>query len=59
MDNLICGLVGLFIVAFFLGGLAVSIGSIPFGIITVSVLGMASYDFIESVRTNRRSSNGN
>lgn len=46
--NLITGIVGIALVGSFLIGLAISIGSIPFGVIVVGVLALAAYEFYES-----------
>lgn len=54
MDNTIAGLFGILLFLAFVGGLAVSIGAVPF-IIIVTIIGlMAIYDFYESVRDERK-----
>ena len=50
MDNLITGLIGVGIFLAFVLGLAVSIGTIPFGIIVVIVSGMIVTDFYQSAK---------
>ena len=50
MDNLITGLIGVGIFLAFVLGLAVSIGTIPFGIIVVIVSGMIVVDFYQSAK---------
>lgn len=50
MDNLITGLIAVSIFLAFVLGLAVSIGTIPFGIIVVIVSGMISVDFYQSAK---------
>ena len=52
MANIISGSIAVLIVILFLGGLAISIGSIPFSIIVIGVLGLTITDFIESVKNN-------
>ncbi len=52
MGNIIVGLIAMLIITLFLGGLALSIGSIPFGIIVIVVLAMALVDFVQTVRGN-------
>ncbi|MEM7121564.1 MAG: hypothetical protein AAF563_09835 [Pseudomonadota bacterium] len=47
-DNLITGIIGMALIGAFLIGLAISIGSIPFGVIVVGVLALALYEFYES-----------
>ena len=47
-DNLITGVIGMALICAFLIGLAISIGSIPFGIIVAGVLALALYEFYES-----------
>ncbi|PHS78721.1 MAG: hypothetical protein COB59_05560 [Rhodospirillaceae bacterium] len=54
MDNTIAGLFGILLFLAFVGGLAFSIGAVPF-IIIVAIIGvMAVYDFYESVRDERK-----
>lgn len=53
MDDIIAGVIGFSMVALFIGGLAVSIGSIPFGIIAATVILMAFVDLFQSIRKNR------
>jgi len=50
MDNLITGLIAVGIFLAFVLGLAVSIGTIPFGIIVVLVSGMILVDFYQSAK---------
>ena len=51
--NTITGLVGIAMFLAFIGGLAESIGALPFIIIVVGVSSMGVYDFYESVRDER------
>ncbi len=52
--NTVTGLVGITLFIAFIGGLAESIGALPF-IIIVSIIGaMAIYDFVGSVRDERK-----
>ena len=54
--NTVTGLIGISLFIAFIGGLAESIGALPF-IIIVSIIGaMATYDFVESVRDERKQS---
>jgi hypothetical protein len=50
MDNLITGLIAVGIFLAFVLGLAVSIGTIPFGIIVVIVSGMILVEFYQSAK---------
>jgi len=54
MDNIITGFIGVAIFLAFVGGLAQSIGALPFVIIVAVIGGMALYDYYESVRDARR-----
>jgi hypothetical protein len=47
LGNLVMGAVGMILVGAFLIGLAVSIGSIPFGVIVGGVLVLAAYVYFE------------
>lgn len=52
--NTVTGLIGIVLFIAFIGGLAESIGALPFAII-VSIIGaMAIYDFVESYRNERK-----
>ena len=56
-DSIIMGVIGMGLLCAFLIGLAISIGSVPFGVIVVFVLALALYEFYESgLRPLRRSS---
>jgi len=50
MINFITGMLAMIVLSLFAGGLAISIGSLEFGIIVVVVLVMAYVDFWESIR---------
>ena len=50
MINFITGMLAMVVLSLFAGGLAVSIGSIEFGVIVTIVLIMAYIDFWESLR---------
>jgi hypothetical protein len=54
MINLITGLLAVVLLSVFSGGLAISIGSVEFGVIVGIVLVMCYVDFFESVWKNRR-----
>ena len=54
MDNLISGLIAAAIFVPFVGGLAVSIGVVPFAIIVVIVVAMMLIDFYQSARDGLR-----
>ena len=57
LDNLITGIIGMALVGAFLVGLAISIGSIPFGVIVLVILVLALYEFYEgAIQPLRRSS---
>ena len=52
--NLVCGLIGVGLFGAFLIGLAVSIGSIAFGIVVANVLLLAVIEMVESAREGLR-----
>jgi len=54
MTNLITGLIGIVLFLALIGGLAQSIGAVPFILIVVIVGAMAVYDFYESLREARQ-----
>jgi len=54
MTNLITGLIGIVLFLALIGGLAPSIGAVPFILIVVIVGAMAVYDFYESLREARQ-----
>ncbi len=54
MDNLISGLIAAAIFIPFVGGLAVSIGAVPFAVIVVIVVAMMLIDYFQSVRDGLR-----
>lgn len=54
MTNFITGLLAVVLLTLFTGGLAISIGSIEFGLIVCIVLIMCYVDFFESVWKGRR-----
>jgi len=54
MDNLISGLIAAAIFIPFVGGLAVSIGAVPFAIIVLIVVAMMLFDFFQSARDGLR-----
>ncbi len=54
MDNLISGLIAAAIFIPFVGGLAVSIGAVPFAIIVVIVVTMMLIDYYQSARDGLR-----
>ena len=50
MDNLITGLIAVTIFLAFIIGLAISIGSIPFGLIVAAVTAMILFEFYQSAK---------
>ena len=48
--NLLIGGVGMGLILWFIGGLALSIGDMAFGVIAIIVLGMALVDYIQTLR---------
>lgn len=54
MDNLITGILAVGVFLAFVLGLAVSIGTIPFGIIVVIVSGLIVTDFYQSAKEGLR-----
>ncbi|MCK5167292.1 MAG: hypothetical protein KAQ66_08225 [Rhodospirillaceae bacterium] len=52
--NTITGFIGIALFVAFIGGLAESIGALPFIIIVSIISAMAIYDFVESVRSERK-----
>jgi len=54
MNDLIAGTIGVGMLVLFVGGLAVSIGSVPFFVIAAIVLLMAVVDLAETLIGNRR-----
>jgi len=54
MTNLITGLIGIVLFLALIGGLAQSIGAVPFILIVIIIGAMALYDFYESVRESRQ-----
>lgn len=52
--NLVCGVIGIGLLSAFLIGLAVSIGSVAFGIVVAVVLLLAVIEFVESARAGLR-----
>ena len=54
MDNIITGIFGIGLFIAFIGGLAESIGALPFILIVLFVGSMAAYDFYENVRDSRK-----
>ena len=54
--NTVTGLFGIILFLAFIGGLAESIGAVPFIIIVAIISAMAIYDFVGSVRDERKKS---
>lgn len=54
MDNIITGIIGIGLFLAFIGGLAETIGAIPFILIVLFVGGMAAYDLYENIRDDRK-----
>jgi len=55
MDSIITGVIGTAIFLLFVGGLAHSIGSLPFIIIVVIICGAALYGLYEDIREDQAS----
>lgn len=55
MDSIVTGVIGTVIFLLFVGGLAESIGSLPFAIIVVIVCAAAVYGLYEDIRDERAS----
>lgn len=55
MDNIITGVIGFGIFLLFTGGLAESIGKVPFIIIVVLIAAMAGWGLYEDIREGRKS----
>ena len=53
MDNITTVIFGIGLFVAFIGGLAESIGKVPFIIIVIGVAGMALYDLYENMREAR------
>ena len=53
MDNIITGIFGITVFLLFVGGLAVSIGHIPFFVIVIIVAALAAYGLYEDFRSSR------
>ncbi len=51
MDNTVGAILGFVLLALFVGGLAISIGAVPFYVITLLVLAMALADVVQSIRS--------
>lgn len=51
MGNIVGAVIGFVLLTLFVGGLAVSIGAIPFYVITLIVLAMALVDVVQSIRS--------
>jgi len=58
MDNKITGVLGVGLFLAFIGGLAQSIGKLPFIIIVILVGGMALYDLYENIRSKGKPGQG-
>ena len=59
MDNIITGVIGMGIFVAFVGGLAQSIGKLPFILIVVVICAMALYDLYENIRADVKSKGEN
>lgn len=59
MDNIITGIFGIGLFLAFIGGLAETIGAVPFILIVVFVGGMAAYDLYENIRDDRKGGSAN
>tara|TARA_R110000787_G_scaffold63679_6_gene143555 strand:- start:15518 stop:15694 length:177 start_codon:yes stop_codon:yes gene_type:complete len=54
MDSIITGVIGVGIFLLFIGGLAESIGQLPFTIIVIFVAAMGVYGLYEDIREDRK-----
>ncbi len=54
MDSIITGVIGVAIFLLFVGGLAESIGQLPFTIIVIFVAAMAVYGLYEDIREDQK-----
>lgn len=54
MGNIVAAIFGFALLAAFVGGLAVSIGAIPFYVIVAIVLAMALVDLVQSIRSGEK-----
>lgn len=59
MDNIITGIFGIGLFVAFVGGLAQSIGAMPFIIIVVGIGAMAVYDLYENIRDAGKETDSN
>lgn len=53
MDNIITGIIGMAIFLLFVGGLAVSIGQLPFIIIVIFIAALTMYALYQDIRDSR------
>ncbi len=51
MDNKITGAIGLILFVLFVGGLAESIGHLPFTIIVIAIVGATAYGLYEDINS--------
>ena len=54
LTNVICGAIGIGLLACFLIGLAISIGSVAFAIVVAVILLLATIEYLESARDGLR-----
>jgi hypothetical protein len=54
MDSIITGVIGVGIFLLFIGGLAQSIGHVPFTIIVIMVAAMGLYGLYEDIREDQK-----
>jgi len=54
MDSIITGVIGVGIFLLFIGGLAQSIGQLPFVVIVIIVAAMGVYGLYEDIREDRK-----
>ena len=52
MDRIITGILGIALLVLFVGGLAQSIGQLPFILIVIFICGLAVYGLYEELRTD-------
>lgn len=53
MDKIITGILGIGLFILFVGGLAETIGKLPFVLIIILICGMALYAFYEELKASR------
>ena len=54
MDNIITGVIGIGLFLLFIGGLAQSIGALPFVLIVICIAAMAIYALYEDIQSSKK-----